>query len=45
MVKWGLIEARKDLRKFAREKDWTYLPAGVDTGSPVEKVSGDFVRV
>ena len=42
----GLIEARKDFFKFTCEKDAsTYLPAGIDTGSSIEKVGGDFVRV
>ena len=44
MVKCGLIGARKILREFASEKGTrTYLPAGVDAGSLVEKVGGDFV--
>ena len=46
MVKCGLIEAKKDFRKFPWEKGTrTYLPAGVGTGSLVKKVGGDFVRV
>ena len=47
MVKRGLIEARKNFREFCElEKGTqTYLPAGVGTGSSVEKVGGDFVRV
>ena len=46
MVKCGLIEAMKDFRKFAWERGTrSYLPAGVVTGSLIEKVGGDFVRV
>ena len=46
MVKCVLIEAKKDFHEFDWEKDTrTYLPTGVDTGSSVEKVAGDFVRI
>ena len=46
MVKCGLIEVRKIFREFALEKNTrTYLPAGVNTGSFVEKVGGNFVRI
>ena len=46
MVKCGLILTRKNFRKFVWEKDTRiYLPTGVGTGSLIEKVSGDFVRI
>ena len=46
MVKCVLIEAKKDFHEFDWEKGTrTYLPTGVDTGSSVEKVAGDFVRI
>ena len=50
MVKCGLIKAKKNFCKFTWENAWEkgtriYLPAGVDTGSLIEKVGGDFERV
>ena len=45
MVKCGLIEARKNSVNSHGKGYSTCLPAGVDTGSLVEEVGGDFVRV
>ena len=46
MVKCGLIQTRRNFREFVWEMvTRIYLPTGVDTGSSVEKVGGDFVRI